>query len=138
MSVKKCTKCKKEYPAIAEYFTAEKRNKNKLRSWCRQCCNKAEKERQNTINGHLRHIYNNIKTRCGNPIVHNYSRYGGRGIKNKFESANEFVDYVVNNLKVNPKGLQIDRIDNNGHYEKGNIRFVTCKENNNNRWNNKK
>ena len=46
--------------------------------------------------------------------------------------------YVIDELRVDPRGLQIDRIDNDGHYEKGNIRFVTCVENNNNRCNSKK
>ena len=31
------------------------------------------------------------------------------------------------------KGLQMDRIDNNGNYEPGNLRFVTSQENNLNR-----
>lgn len=43
------------------------------------------------------------------------------------------MNYVVDILKVDPRGFDIDRIDNNGHYEKGNIRFVTHKENCNNR-----
>lgn len=86
-----------------------------------------------TINGHLRRTFNSMKRRCNNPNIHNYSRYGGRGIRNKFKSADEFVDYVINELRVDPRGLQIDRIDNNGHYEKGNIRFVTAEVNTNNR-----
>lgn len=86
-----------------------------------------------TIKGHLQQVFHCIKQRCNNPKIHNYNRYGGRGIKNKFVSLKEFVDYVFNELQIDPRGLQIDRIDNNGHYEKGNIRFVTAKENSNNR-----
>ena len=62
-----------------------------------------------------------------------YKNYGGHGIKNKFKSTGEFVDYVINELQVDPCGLQIDRINNDGNYERGSIRFVTCSENNRNR-----
>jgi len=85
-----------------------------------------------TIHGYLKRIYNGMKRRCTNSNVHNYERYGGRGIECRFTS-DEFRDYVTNVLKVDPRGLQIDRINNNGNYEPGNIRFVTAKENCNNR-----
>lgn len=39
----------------------------------------------------------------------------------------------MNELKIDPRGLTIDRIDNSGNYEKGNIQFITHKENNQNR-----
>ncbi len=90
---------------------------------------KYHKEYNNTISGYLRHIFHAMKQRCNNPKTHNYNRYGGRGIKNLFKSSDELIDYVVNVLKVDPHGLQIDRIDNDGNYEPGNIRFVTSKEN---------
>ena len=81
-------------------------------------------------------MFNHINQRCNNPAIHNYSRYGGRGITNNFKSSDEFIDYIVYDLKVDPRGLQIDRINNDGHYGEGNIRFVAAKENNNNRSNN--
>jgi hypothetical protein len=71
-------------------------------------------------------MFSNVNSRCNNPRDISYKWYGGRGIKCKFKSVDEFVSYVVNNL-------QIDRIDNNGHYERGNIRLTTAKENSNNR-----
>ena len=87
-----------------------------------------------TAKGHLRRVYYDFNRRCNDPKLWCYKNYGGRGIKNKFKSGAEFIDYVLNTLKVDPIGLTIDRIDNNGHYEKGNIRFVTQAENNRNKW----
>jgi len=149
MKVKTCTKCRTKHPATPGYFPPHKHTKDKLQSWCRICCGKIQQEyRQtekgkavqrrgrkkyySTINGHLRNIYADMKRRCNNPKHKQYKNYGGRGIKCLFMS-DEFVDYVIDVLKVDPRGLQTDRIDNNGNYEKGNIRFVTCKENCNNR-----
>ena len=127
-----CTKCDKEYPATIKYFSLHKETKDKLQSWCRECCRKLMriylKKYRKTVNGHLRHIYGAMKQRCNNPNIHNYNRYGGRGIRLKFTS-DEFIDYVINVLKIDPRGLTIDRINNDGHYEKGNIRFITKKEN---------
>ena len=87
------------------------------------------KQYHNTFNGCLRTVYYGIKRRCTNSKDVGYKDYGGRGIQNKFESVDEFINYVTDILKIDPRGLQIDRIDNNGHYEKGNIRFVTRSEN---------
>ena len=50
-----------------------------------------------------------------------------------FESLDDFRNYVIDVLKADPRGLQIDRINNGGNYEVGNIRFVTCLENNQNK-----
>lgn len=42
--MKTCAKCKTEFPATSEFFGLEKRVKNGLRSWCRQCLRKANRE----------------------------------------------------------------------------------------------
>lgn len=70
--------------------------------------------------------YRGILSRCNNPNVKSYSTYGGRGIKCLFRSFEEFFKEVG---FAPTKEHQIDRIDNDGNYEKGNIRWVTCKEN---------
>ena len=114
--------------AMQKYYQSEKgkatRRKYKL------------KYRQ-TLNGRLRCIYTGIKQRCNNPQCKDYKNYGGRGIQNKFKSADEFVDCVINDLGYDTydkiKGLEIDRTDNNGHYEPGNIQFTTRSENDKNR-----
>ena len=96
-------------------------------------CNKRSKNYRRTIVGHLNKCFHDAKQRCTDPEVDGYEYYGGRGIKCLFKSSNEFINYVINELQIDPRGLQIDRIDTNGHYEKGNIRFVTAKVNANNR-----
>lgn len=79
-----------------------------------------------------------VKTRCNNPAVAEYPRYGGRGIT----LCAAWRDYVVfaewaraNGYRY---GLEIDRIDNNGDYTPENCRFVTGKVNCNNRRDNRR
>ena len=148
VEAKTCTKCGLEKPLSA--FSKDCRAKDGKCSKCKVCdaeyvrspagkesSRKSNKRNRSTIRGHLQRIFASMKQRCTDFKRYNYPRYGGRGIKICFKSSDEFVDYVINVLQIDPRGLQIDRIDNDSNYEPGNIRFVTCKENCNNKSNNK-
>lgn len=79
-----------------------------------------------------------IKARCLNLKNDNYSRYGGRGIKVCDRWLESFTNFYED---MGPKPFeqaQIDRIDVEGNYEPSNCRWVTPKQNANNRRNNKK
>jgi len=49
--IKTCSKCKTEKPATLEFFSAEKRIKSGLNSWCRDCRNNKVKDHHVTDNG---------------------------------------------------------------------------------------
>ena len=68
--------------------------------------------------------YYSAKRRCNNPNSLSYKWYGGRGIRCKFTSFDEFFACVG---KRPSKRHSLDRIDNNGHYEKGNVQWATKK-----------
>ncbi len=87
-----------------------------------------KKEYRATINGCLVDVFNGMTRRCNSSNHVRYSRYGGRGIQNKFTSIDDFRDYVINVLKIDPRGLQVHRIDNDESYQKGNITFLTSGE----------
>jgi hypothetical protein len=74
-------------------------------------------------------IASSAKQRCTNPNDQGFSNYGGRGIAFKFPSIRAFAEWVLDNLGVRPEcSYSIDRIDNNRHYEAGNLRWATRTE----------
>lgn len=84
----------------------------------------------------LRGIWSKMLKRCFDSASYQYPRYGGRGIKvcNEWkDNFQAFYDWAVNNGYQND--LSIDRVDNNGNYEPSNCRWITSKEQNNNREN---
>jgi hypothetical protein len=66
----------------------------------------------------------NAKYRCTNPNVQRWEDYGGRGIKFLFTSFAQF--YAE--LGPRPEGKTLDRINNDGNYEPGNVRWATKAE----------
>lgn len=74
--------------------------------------------------------------RCHNPRCVAYHNYGGRGISVCDEWRENYVGFAKYLMTLpgwDDLNLQIDRINNNGNYEPGNLRFVTCADNLRNR-----
>jgi hypothetical protein len=64
------------------------------------------------------------KQRCNDPGAENYPDYGGRGIKFLFPSYEQW----ISELGPRPDGHTVDRINVNGNYKPGNVRWATAKE----------
>lgn len=115
---------------------------NSLRRGLTKSCGCIKKENppnnitHNMSNTNIYKVYKEIKRRCYNKNSKDYKYYGGRGIAVCDEWKNDFMAFynwsIDNGYK---EGLSIDRIDVNVNYCPENCRWITMKEQANNKTN---
>jgi hypothetical protein len=73
--------------------------------------------------------------RCEKQGHHAFRNYGGRGIKvcPEWHDPAAFIAWIEANLGARPDGMTLDRLNNNGNYEPGNMRWATRSEQRQNR-----
>lgn len=131
--MKTCTRCKVEKPQ--DDFYKDKRRKDGLYSYCKSCKNDIKKAYRRSLEGYLREKYHQIKRRVG-------KAEGYEKIYLKIDKE-EFVKWSLSDTKYielhefwsscfckydSYYCPSIDRIDSKGHYELGNIQWISWKD----------
>lgn len=104
-------------------------------------CGCSQYDRTTDMKGHeLYGLATSLLMRVNNPNATRYDRYGGRGIKCELgNTPYEVCLAIEGDIGTRPsKKHTLDRIDNDGHYETGNIKWSTQREQLNNRSNSNK
>lgn len=74
-----------------------------------------------------------MKKRCYNPTYQHHKLYADKGIEVCDEWKNDFMQFYKDMGDVPFEGAELDRIDNDDDYKPSNCRWVSHKENSNNR-----
>lgn len=74
-----------------------------------------------------------MRRRCNDPKRPQYPRYGGRGISVCDRWNASFADFLADVGRAPDKTAVLDRIDNDGDYEPGNVKWSTPTDSTNNR-----
>lgn len=100
------------------------------------CLNSEAASKRKTRHGltktRTHNIWLAIKARCFNPNSEAYPHYGGRGITMCPEWAESFDSFLAD-MGQCPKGLSIERTNNNDDYRKDNCKWASSKDQANNR-----
>lgn len=75
-------------------------------------------------------IWDAMNQRCRNPKKAGYKWYGGRGIRVS-KRWHKFVNFL-NDMGERPENLQLERMNNDGHYTKSNCKWASKLEQMNN------
>lgn len=125
-----CPYCNSEFVTLG---TVVRTGKTKS---CGCLSKKLSKKRLTKHGMHGTEIYKRwqgMKARCSQPSYHAYDRYNNRGISVCAEWEEDFMNFYNDMHQTFFDGAELDRIDNDKGYNPKNCRWVTHKENSNNR-----
>lgn len=101
----------------------------------RRAVSAAASSAANTTHGLSKHpLYGTWRAMCirtTSPTASSYVNYGARGVR-VYEQWRldpiAFITWITETLGPRPPGCSLDRIDNEAHYEPGNLRWATAKQ----------
>lgn len=125
----------KVYKVLCDCGNITECTTGRLRTGNTQSCGCLKRElvaAKNFVHGHAKrgdnaeyHAYLNARRRCTDQKDKRWKDYGGRGIQFRFKSLEEFIQCV--GKKPSTEHV-LDRIENSGHYESGNVHWTTVLE----------
>lgn len=134
--MKICSKCHVEKEATKEHFYIRSDSISGFRKQCIECYKRINRkspikkpmesvsiESKRKTNGY--NSWNSMKARCYNKNTFGYERYGGRGIKVSDDWKKSYHNFIRDVGERPSIYHSIDRIDNDGNYEKGNCKWST-------------
>jgi hypothetical protein len=138
-----CIDCKLE-KSLSEFYTTVSHGRKKLRPECKVCHLTRKKKYEKKLEDKDTYSYKLKKLGIGilrRTIYKNQNKrnkcYRDKGIKCKIgKNLKEICNFLDSNFKQDILNLlergeisSVDRIDSNKHYEEGNLRIITFKEN---------
>lgn len=120
--------CQCDCGAYTNVPTAKLRNGHTKSCGCyRAIASRAKELRHGLSRTRTHNIWLAMRRRCSRSDQPNFKWYGGRGIRvcARWES----FDHFLADMGECPDGYELDRINGDGHYEPGNCRWVTHKDN---------